>query len=380
MRAYVFTDASLERHAGQFVWLEINTEQSKNASVLKKFPGRALPSYFIVDPRDESVLLRWVGGATVEQLHSMLDHALASYQGHRSSAPADEALAKADKLYGEGKNEEAAQAYREALDAAPSSWGPYSRAVESLIFALYATKQYGEAARLSLKAYPRVKRSVSAANVAGFGLDCALMMAKDDSTRAGLIDSLSSNAQEVAADSTLEVAADDRSAVFIALLDAREDADDEAGAKEVAQRWASFLEGEAAKAKTPDARAVFDSHRLSAYLELGEPERAIPMLKASERDLPDDYNPPARLAIAYQKMGEWQKALAASSRALSKAYGPRRLSYLRTRASIYVDMGDTVQARATLKQAIEEAKALPEAQHPKSRIVPLQKMLEKLSE
>ena len=380
MRAYVFTDASLERHAGQFVWLEINTEQSKNAAVLQKFPGRALPSYFIVDPRDESVMLRWVGGATVEQLHSMLDHALASYQGNETSSPADEALAKADKLYGEGKNAEAAQAYRQALDAAPANWGPYSRAVESLIFALDATKQYEEAAQLSLKAYPKVKRSVSAANVAGFGLDCALRMAKDDSTRARLIDSLVENAQEVAADSTLEVAADDRSAVFISLLDAREDAGDEAGAKEVARRWASFLEGEAAKAKTPDARAVFDSHRLSAYLELGEPERAIPMLEASERDLPDDYNPPARLAIVYQKMGEWDKALAASSRALAKAYGPRRLSYLRTRASIYAAKGDTAQAVATLRGAIEEAKALPEGQHPESRVVPLQKMLDELSD
>jgi tetratricopeptide (TPR) repeat protein len=309
----------------------------------------------------------------------MLDHALSTFGGKRGGSPAGEALAKADKLYGEGRNAEAAKAYREALNAAPANWGPYSRAVESLIYALYATKQYEEAARLSLKAYPKVKRSVSAANVAGFGLDCALSMAKDDSMRAKLIDSLVANAQEVTADSTLEVAADDRSAVFISLLDAREDAGDEAKAKEVAKRWADFLEGEAAKAKTPDARAVFDSHRLSAYLELGEPERAIPMLEASERDLPDDYNPPARLAIVYQKMGEWDKALAASSRALSKAYGPRRLSYLRTRASIYVDMGDTVQARATLKQAIEEANALPEGQRSDRRTVPLEKMLEKLS-
>jgi tetratricopeptide (TPR) repeat protein len=310
----------------------------------------------------------------------MLDHALASYEGHQPTAPADEALARADKLYGEGKNAEAAVAYRQALGAAPAEWASYSRAVESLIFALYATNQYAEAARLSLEAYPEVRKSVSAANVAAMGLDCAMSMAKDDSARAWLIDSLSKNAEQVAGDATVPVAADDRSAVFISLLDAREDADDTAGAKKIAQRWATFLEGEAAKATTPDARAVFDSHRLSAYLELGEPERAVPMLKASERDLPDDYNPPARLAIVYQRMGKWKEALAASDRALAKAYGPRRLGYLRTRASIYVDRGDTVKARATLDGALKEAEALPEGQRSERRIEQLKKSLAKLQD
>ena len=52
------------------------------------------------------------------------------------------------------------------------------------------------------------------------------------------------------------------------------------------------------------------------------------MLQASERDLPDDYNPPARLATAYKAMRRWDEALAASDRALAKAYGPRKLGML----------------------------------------------------
>ena len=73
MRAFVFTDASLERQAGRFVWLEINSEKKANAPVREQFPFRALPTYMVIDPTDESVLLSWVGGATVEQLHAMLD-------------------------------------------------------------------------------------------------------------------------------------------------------------------------------------------------------------------------------------------------------------------------------------------------------------------
>ncbi|MBW2540547.1 MAG: tetratricopeptide repeat protein [Deltaproteobacteria bacterium] len=380
MRAYVFTDASLERHAGQFVWLEINTEKKDNAPVRQQYPVAALPTYLVVDPRDESVLLRWVGGAKVEQLHSMLDEVLASYQGRAPAAPADEALARADALYGEARYAEAVVAYREALDAAPTQWEAYSRTVESLLFAMSSTQRYAEGARLALQAYPRVRHTASAANVAATGLDCALSMTKDDSTRGRLIDSLVEAAEQVAGDTSIPVAADDRSAVFITLVSAREDAGDTAGARQIAERWAAFLEEEAAKAKTPDARAVFDSHRLSAYLELGEPERAIPMLEASERDLPDDYNPPARLAIVYQRMEKWDEALAASDRALAKAYGPRRLTYLRTRAAIFEGMGDKDRARATLADAVREAEALPEGQRSERTIARLREMLTALDE
>ena len=38
MKAYVFTDKSLERYAGQFVWLAIDTENGKNANFLAKYP------------------------------------------------------------------------------------------------------------------------------------------------------------------------------------------------------------------------------------------------------------------------------------------------------------------------------------------------------
>ena len=38
MRAYVFTDKGLERYAGRFVWLSVDTENAKNADFLTKYP------------------------------------------------------------------------------------------------------------------------------------------------------------------------------------------------------------------------------------------------------------------------------------------------------------------------------------------------------
>ena len=139
------------------------------------------------------------------------------------------------------------------------------------------------------------------------------------------------------------------------------------------QRSAS--DGAAARAKTPEQRTVFDSHRLSAYRELGQPERAIPMLKASERDLPGDYNPPARLAVTYLSMKRWDEALAASDRALAKAYGPRKLGMYSTRADIFSGMEDRASARLTLKVAIAYASALPPEQRSESAIAGLRKKL-----
>jgi tetratricopeptide (TPR) repeat protein len=146
----------------------------------------------------------------------------------------------------------------------------------------------------------------------------------------------------------------------------------------VAAQWAAFLEGEAARAKTPDERAVFDSHRLGAYLELGQPERAIPMLEASERDLPDDYNPPSRLAVAYKAMGRWEEALAASDRALEKSYGPRQLGILSTRSEIYSGLGKNAEARETLEKALRIAEDLPPGQRSESRIASLKRKLQAL--
>ena len=387
MRAFVFTDKALARLAGRFVWLEIDTERAENAPLEKKLAVGALPTFYVLDPDSERVALRWVGGATVPQLEKILEDGRLAVAGKQAAGKgevrggaADAALARADRLYGEDKNAAAAPAYQEALAQAPAGWPRYARAVESLLFALQATKDNETAAKLAREAFPRLATSPSAANVAATGLDCALKLPSENAQSADLVAALEADARAVVGDAKLDVAADDRSAAYISLLDARKKAKDEAGAKDVATRWASFLEAEAARAKSPDQRTVFDSHRLSAYLELGAPERAIPMLEASERDLPQDYNPPARLAVAYKAMQRWDEALAASDRALPKAYGPRQLGLLQTRSDIYVGRGDSDAARRTLADALALAESLPAPQRSESTLTNLRKKLEALAQ
>ena len=134
MKAYVYTDASLERFAGRFVWLSINTEDAKNAAFLKQYPIPALPTLIVIDAKRDTVALRYVGGATAPQLTKLLGEAESIYQSRATSA-ADTHLARADRLASAGKQKEAATAYDEAIAAAPRSWKSFGRASESLIFA-----------------------------------------------------------------------------------------------------------------------------------------------------------------------------------------------------------------------------------------------------
>jgi len=373
MKAFVFTDKALQRHAGQFVWLSLDVEKAQNAPYKKKYDVDALPMYFVVDPKTEKAALRWVGGATVPQLHKILADGRAAVKG---GGRGEEILARADRHYADADYGNAAAAYREALRAAPPDWSLSARATESLLFAQYQTKDYAGCAKVAWEAWPRLRSTSSAANVAASGLSCALELPAGDPSRADLVNSLAAASRMIIATPRRDLAADDVSAVYETLASERQDAKDAEGKKKVLQERAKFLEAAAAGAKTPDARAVFDSHRLGTYLELAEPERAIPMLQASERDLPDDYNPPARLAVAYKAMKNHDEALAASDRALAKAYGPRKLGILQTRADIYKEKGDAAKARRTIEQAVELAESLPEGQRSERTIAALKKKLE----
>jgi tetratricopeptide (TPR) repeat protein len=369
MKAYVYTDKSLERYAGRFVWLAINTEDAANAAFLKQYPIPALPTLLVLDAKRDRVTLRYVGGATVPQVKKLLDEAEQSYRA-RSLSAADAALAKGDRLAAAGKNEDAAKAFDEAIAAAPKNWPRFGRTAESLVFAL--SSDNARCAARALELYPRVKGTVSAANVASTGLSCAAAL---EPRNEKLLAQLEQSTREVFDDPKIVLSDDDRSGLYLALIDAREVTGDDEGVVELQAEWSAFLDQAAASAKTPEQRAVYDSHRLSAYVALAMPEKAIPMLEQSQRDFPNDYNPPARLAVAYKEMKEYDKALAASDRALELVTGPRRLAVFTVRADIYEAKGDPKAARETLEQAIAYAKALPDGQRSDRRIASLEKRL-----
>jgi tetratricopeptide (TPR) repeat protein len=377
MRAYVFTDAALTKRAGQFVWLSIDTEKTGNAEFLKKYPIKAWPSFYVIDPAREAIAIRWVGGATVAELNKLFDEGRRAARGVGTSAPT--ALARADALYSEGKYTESIPAYEEALKTLPKTSRSYPRAVESILFAFSYSRQPARCLEVARETFPSLRGSVAGASVAGSGLDCALKLPPNAPGRADAIAAFEKDVRAILADPTIVLAADDRSALYGSVFEAREEAKDEAGAHATALEWVADLDAAERAAKTPEQRTALDPNRLNAYEAAGEIERAVPMLQRSEKDFPQDYNPPARLALVYLKLKRYDDALAASDRALARVYGPRKLRVFAVRADIYTAMGNGAAARKTVEEAVSYAEALPEGQRSDATIAALKKQLGEFS-
>ena len=90
-------------------------------------------------------------------------------------------------------------------------------------------------------------------------------------------------------------------------------------------------------------------------MALGETGRALPMLEQSEREVPDDYNPPARLARAQLSLGRLEPAQAAIERALARCEGPRKLRLYMLEADLLVARQERARAADSLRAALRYA-------------------------
>ncbi len=84
MRAFVFTDPALTSRAGQFVWLEMNADDEKNAALAERLSVEAFPTFFVLDPADESVVMRREDGMTVAEMDAFLEEARRAASGRGS--------------------------------------------------------------------------------------------------------------------------------------------------------------------------------------------------------------------------------------------------------------------------------------------------------
>lgn len=342
MRAFVLGDPKLAALDGRFTWLAVDTEKDENASFVAKFPNHVYPTLWVIDPKREEVVLEWPGTATADELVALLA-STESPAGARLEA----AFLRANREAAAGETAKAAKAYADLLAELPAGHALVPRVTEGAVSALYAGEDHAACAELAARRGPELPPGTSRATVLAMGLSCAR-----EAKRAEDVAKLTAAVERAALDPDPRVLADDRSALFEELVETKKHAGDAEGAKRTAEAWARFLEGEAARAKTREARAVFDAHRLSAYLALGHAERALPMLEESERDFPADYNPPARLARALLELGRLEEAAAAVERAAARVYGPRALRVLVLAADIAKARKDVGAERAALETAL----------------------------
>jgi predicted Zn-dependent protease len=124
---------------------------------------------------------------------------------------------------------------------------------------------------------------------------------------------------------------------------------------------AEVLEKAAAAAPDATMASTFDPHRVDTYLYLGEPQKAEQLLTQREKDMPSDYNPPARLARVLLEEKKLPDAEAAVDRALGKmTRGQRRVGILGLKAKILSAEGKPVEA--VLREQLDVLRSLPSSQ------------------
>jgi len=337
MRATVFTDAALAKQAGRFVWLSIDTENEKNAAFLDRYPWQAVPTFEVLDAKTEKVAYSWIGAIDSAELLRRFEEAEAAFR--RTDAVAA------------------------ALPSSP----------DAAVLVLSLAGKDEECAQRALTLLPDLSPGSAKANVASTGLDCALSAPEGAPWRAaGLVTLEAAVRDALKYDGLLD---DDRSGLYGTLVDARDRQHDDAGGKAEAVLWLDWLNAQAMAAPSVEARAALDGYRVSAALRAGALERVLAAIQASERDLPGDYNPPARLATVFRELGRYDEALAASDRALAKVYGPRTITLWEARATIFEKKGDPEEAKAALRRAIAFASTLPASERTKRTIARLEKRL-----
>jgi thioredoxin-like negative regulator of GroEL len=361
LRSYVLNDPALARYADRFVWLSLDTEQVSAQPFLERIKISSWPTLLILDPSDEKPVLRWLGSLSVQDLATVLEigerRVLEGRKpGGAGPAPADQASTGLDPLLARRPHE------------------PASRlgATEALVLSLQEKEAFEACARAAALQCPALARGAAFASAVAAGLYCAVAAPEPGSL--AVLEPLGEEALKIP-----DLLVDDRSSVYEVLVDVREKRGDKAGARSLAASWFAFLSAEYQRAPNAEARSAFDPHLVAAALAMGEPQRSLPALAASERDLPSDYNAAARAAIVYRELGRYPEALAAIDRALLQAHGPRRVRLLEVRSSICVKRGDPAGARAALQDAIHFGEALPKGQRPDSELAHVRELLAELS-
>ena len=302
-------DASLTRYAGRFVWLELDFDRPGNQPFIARNHIEYTPTLLIVDPHDEHVIAKQLGGLALPEMKGFLDNA------------ADPGRALAAQLWTMKANDP-------------------------------------KCAELALANAPKMKRDASFARVVLAAMRCSDPASPSWKT----VESLAIEAIDSPA--TLR---DHRFQIYQQFMAKARAGNDHATLQKWGDRW--LAEIASIKPADDDERSALDVARDDAASLLEQPERVIPALIESERAMPDNYNAPLRLAQMQLDAKHYDEAIAAVDRGLQHVTGPLgRMWLLETKGEAQEAKGDRAAALRTLDEALRWAKEIG-GQRPRERNV-----------
>ncbi|MGM0576069.1 MAG: FAD:protein FMN transferase [Myxococcota bacterium] len=330
MKHYVFPDPSLRALADRFVWASLDTDREANAEALEHLKPEVWPTFYVVAP-DGTLQARHAGATSVEGFRAFLRRGEQAVLEGRDLDRDDPLfhLRRGDRLAAEERYAAAEEAWAAATERAPEGWERTPEVLVRRIRARYRRAQYGGCAKFGRAhlAEAVANRDASAGDFSKYALRCADR--QDDEglarrVREALVAEDGSLRWALSGDGPRPMSTDDRSDAMTTLREAWEALGDEARARTVAERQAGLLDRAVEDAPNPRAEMTWAWPRAEVYVHLGRGEEVLPWLEALAAKLPDEYDPPYRLAWVLHRLGRDDEALPWAERAYEKAYGPRK--------------------------------------------------------
>ncbi len=362
MQAYVLTDDRLADWDRRYVFLALDTDREINAGVVAKFPPAAWPTFFAVSSVDETIQSRFVGAASVEQFAEFLADGERGHQALTGGelAPHEAAARDGDRMSAKKDWAAAATAYASALAAAPEDWPRGPDVMVSLLAAQVRAQAWSACATTSSTWLARTGASASASDFSAHVLGCADKQ-EDPATAKALRESAVARLSALVDDADAPLSVDDRSDALMYLRQALDALDRKAEARAAAQRQRALLDDASSKASSPRIAMTYNWPRAEVYAYLGVPLELVPALERSIADLPEEYDPPYRLAWVLLQAGKADDARVQAERAIALAYGPRKARAQGMLADIHRARADVEAERAARAAALATLEALPEA-------------------
>jgi tetratricopeptide (TPR) repeat protein len=364
MKRFVFPDAGLRPIKDAVVWLSIDSENPKNNAFLDRFPLDAWPTFLIIEPRTERVVGRWIGAASVNDFRTFVEEGVRSAGTKHKADAASAQLHAGYEARGRGDFEAAAAAYRRALELTKKDDAARPERLILLSTALLhaqSPQAARECAKLGVAEMQNTGDTSIASDFVATVNGCAEHLPDGDPQGKELREKSIARLQQVLAKSDAPLSVDDRSDAMATLMELLDASHQHERAVEVAKARARLLEEAAGRAPDATMASTFDAHRTDTYLYLKEPQKAEQLLTAREKEMPDDYNPPARLARVLLEEKKLPDAEAAVDRALAKmTRGQRRIGVLGLKARILQAEGKATAA--VVQEQLDVFRELPATQ------------------
>jgi len=357
MKNYVLSDPALVPLADRVVFAAIDTDRPSSAAFLERYKMSFWPTFFMIDPAKGDVIAYWSGAASVREMRGFVEDAVRVLDA--SAPPSDPlyTLAQASSARAKGEHKKALALYDELLAKVPANFPRRDDALFGKLSALASTGDVDGCARFGATHVDEIRGAAAPADFASVLLSCADRLGKgqtQDNARKKAI----ARIESLVSSPPLESTVDDRADALAMLAGVKSDMGDAAGARAAHEKRIAMMVKAAAEAKTPEIAATYDYGLAVSYVALGRGEEAVRLLEQREREMPKSYDPPARLASVFARMGRLDDALAANGRAVALSYGPRRLSYLKQRADLQARLGDPKGQLATLEEEVAGREAL----------------------